>query len=412
MVAGVNREPIETIVARLTSAGRSAVAVIGLRGDQATAVIDACFDAANPGPYQPGQVRYGVWTASGETASGESIVLTPIAENHYELHVHGGSAATRRIIASMSAWAVTEVEADAFATIDPLRSEIESVLTRCTTVRNAAIALGQCRSGLRSWVDQWRTILSASSPAEFVDLDALKASAAVILRYEHVGLRLCVPYRVVLAGPPNVGKSSLINRIVGYGRSITHDAPGTTRDVIDCETVIDGIPIRLSDTAGIRAGGDTIEREGIRRGAIAIADADLIVLVVSPFCMDELESLRVNAARLAPTAALIEVLNQADRLDQIPHAAPDSLHRTIALPYQEDGSTVDGIDVLMDKIVRAVRPHDPPVGQPIPVTHRHIDCLRRLVEEAGDVGSAKKVLLELSDFESRPACQPGLSRDL
>ena len=97
-------------------------------------------------------------------------------------------------------------------------------------------------------------------------------------------MRLAEPFRVVLTGPPNVGKSSLLNALVGFDRSITLDMAGTTRDVLHANTVIAGLPIQFSDTAGIRdhAAVETIEREGIRQAQLAAGNADLLLLVCEP----------------------------------------------------------------------------------------------------------------------------------
>ena len=83
----------------------------------------------------------------------------------------------------------------------------------------------------------------------------------------------------MIAGKPNVGKSSLINALVGYDRSIVHPAPGTTRDVVAASTAIDGWPATLCDTAGLHGGGDAIKHNGIALASRRIAEADLVLLV-------------------------------------------------------------------------------------------------------------------------------------
>ena len=83
------------------------------------------------------------------------------------------------------------------------------------------------------------------------------------------GRHLLTPFDVVLAGPANVGKSSLINALVGYNRAIVYDAPGTTRDVITAETAIDGWPVTLSDTAGLRDSDDPLEMAGVQTAQCA-----------------------------------------------------------------------------------------------------------------------------------------------
>ena len=84
---------------------------------------------------------------------------------------------------------------------------------------------------------------------------------------------------VVIAGPPNVGKSSLLNRLLAEDRAIVADLPGTTRDVLAADVEIEGIAVRLRDTAGLRAGGDPVERIGVERARLAIESADLVLAV-------------------------------------------------------------------------------------------------------------------------------------
>ena len=123
-----------------------------------------------------------------------------------------------------------------------------------------------------------RRLLAGERSAENMDLSPSQ-QIAILLARANLGRHLVRPWSVVLAGPVNVGKSSLINALAGYGRSIVHDAPGTTRDAVTATTAIDGWPVELCDTAGLRQGGDAVERAGIERAQERLAQADLAVLV-------------------------------------------------------------------------------------------------------------------------------------
>ncbi len=94
-----------------------------------------------------------------------------------------------------------------------------------------------------------------------------------------LGLHLTKPWQIVIAGPPNVGKSSLLNAFVGYQRAIVFDQPGTTRDVVTAATAIDGWPVQVSDTAGLRSSADPLETAGADSAAQQARAADCLLLV-------------------------------------------------------------------------------------------------------------------------------------
>jgi len=116
---------------------------------------------------------------------------------------------------------------------------------------------------------------------------------------------------VVIAGPPNTGKSTLLNALTDSDRAITHPLPGTTRDPIDVSLFIEGVPIRLIDTAGIRESEDAIEREGVVRTKRHVRDADVVLLLRDPF--NGVESINYKELTDAPT---LYILNKIDLLNQ------------------------------------------------------------------------------------------------
>jgi len=175
-----------------------------------------------------------------------------------------------------------------------------------------------------------------------------------------LGLHLTKPWRVVVAGPPNAGKSSLINAMVGFRRSIVHHTPGTTRDAVTVSTAMDGWPVELCDTAGLNAEACGIEKAGVDLARQRISDADLTVLVFDL-------SLKWTAADQSlieafPNALLVH--NKAD----LPHAEenrPAGFH-TSAL-----GGV--GIDTLVENIAARLVSTPPPPGAAVPFTSEQIE---------------------------------------
>ena len=154
------------------------------------------------------------------------------------------------------------------------RSCHRSKLCSCAlrTAKTARLALAQVNGVLRNALD---SVACSASIKEF------RERLEDLLIWEHVARHLDEPWHVVIAGPPNVGKSSLLNAIAGYERSIVFDQPGTTRDAVRTDLIIDGWPFCFVDTAGIRNESDNpIEQEGIRNARSLIETADLVLIAV------------------------------------------------------------------------------------------------------------------------------------
>jgi tRNA modification GTPase len=190
-------------------------------------------------------------------------------------------------------------------------------------------------------------------------LEPLQPNAAV-------GLRLTEPYRVVLTGRPNVGKSSLINALVGYQRAVVFDEPGTTRDVVTAGAVFDGWPVELSDTAGIRTATDELESAGIAAARRRLAEADLVVAV---FDLAEPWS-DADYSLLSEHPQAIIVHNKADLPTKNDARRPAGLHVSAV-----NGT---GIDELIAMIVARLVPHPPAPGEAVPFTPWQVDELRRM----------------------------------
>jgi tRNA modification GTPase len=166
-------------------------------------------------------------------------------------------------------------------------------------------------------------------------------------RSARVGLHLADPWRVVLTGRPNVGKSSLINAILGFERCIVHAAPGTTRDVVIAQTALDGWPVELADTAGWRDSSDEIEAAGLQQARVQLRQADLIVLVFD-----------VAAGWTGEDQALLEawpgavvVHNKCDLPPDLSQGRPQGLLVSAA----QRG----GLDVLVRELGRRLVPEPP-----------------------------------------------------
>jgi tRNA modification GTPase len=349
-----------TYVVELTPSGRAAVAVVLVAGPSAVRAVDHCFAAKNERPIADTpieRIQLGRWGGP----DGEELIVARRTANQVEVHCHGGAAAVRAVIERLQvhgcepmSWRDWLRHADS----DPIRAAAQIALADAPTTRTAAILLDQYQGALTAAIEQASTAAAAGNWSDVIDvLDKL------LLRSK-VGLHLTAPWQVVIAGPPNVGKSSLMNALVGYQRAIVCDLPGTTRDVVGATTAIDGWPIQFSDTAGLHDTLDELESAGIERATAALATADLILLVEEPTL-----STPNIANRLPPETPLLRALNKIDLLAAAsgPHSEQFDVH-TSAL-------TGEGIDTLIAAIGRALIPNPPPAGAAVPF---FADQVRRL----------------------------------
>ena len=381
----------QTKAAVLTGVGRSAIAVIGVAGTNANEVITTCFLPTTSRPFAAGQIRFGLWqgkrvldgdlpSETASQASGESVVIAPISDQKFEIHCHGGVAATARIIDDLESLGVTVVDPRDQAwnpAVPVVIREAQGVLSRCLTARTAAIAMDQVRGAMRDWCE---SVLTACDTADARNDAAdtkgtawIQKDAQQMLKTADFGVRLSDRFSVVLAGPPNVGKSSLINAIVGYDRSITMDLAGTTRDVLHADTIIDGIAVRLSDTAGMRQSAGAIEHQGIVKAQQATRNADVVVWVYEAGKDDDFEQFTLLEA---DSAKVIRVLNKADLLsgsETLPKPETD-----FQTDLQTVATTGSGVPELMQAIWDAVVGTFPAAGSAVAITERQRDCLTKM----------------------------------
>jgi tRNA modification GTPase len=388
-----------TFVVELTPKGRGAVAVVLVAGPRAKHVIEHCFTPNTPwtndGP-TIGRILLGRW--GGE--DGEELVICPRSEEEFEIHCHGGAAAASGIVRQLvdrgcesrtwRHWLATastlsepgsprrgnpgsspsSIQNDCIATAARI------ALADAPTSRTAAVLLDQYHGALRKAIDDACSSLRTGDSS-----NALRIIEG-ILKYKDVGLHLTSPWQVVIAGPPNVGKSSLINPIAGYQRAIVSPIPGTTRDVVSITTAIQGWPVMLADTAGLRKTTDELEAAGIALADSAIQQADLVIMVSAASSVDT--ATEVVERQLPPIARMLRVTNKVDLVNEGTRAQirSDTL-RVSALTGQ-------GISELIDAIATMLVPNPPPTGAAVPFTNAQLASLQAALEaiERGDIEAA------------------------
>lgn len=358
-----------TRVRLLTPAGRGAIAVVEVAGDDAAQRVDRWFAPAFGSPLSQrtvNQIVFGRWRASqdgqpAEEPPGEELVAVRTADDRVEVHCHGGAAASRAILLALIAEGVEEAEPKERATI---RQAAQHKLANAPSERTAGVLLDQLNGALN------RALESVVACIEAKDFDGAGSQVETLLERERLGRHLTSPWRVVLAGPPNVGKSRLINALVGYERAIVFDQPGTTRDVVTAATVIDGWPVTLADTAGVREASDPLEAAGVRQALDMLSRADVVLRVSEAEGYASAEALAARqrlADGIPDSAAVIDVASKAD-------LATDA--DTPAAVLRVASPTGEGVPELLAAIADALGVGDLAPGEPVPFTPTQVAALR------------------------------------
>lgn len=354
---------IGTVVAQLTPPGKAAVAVVGIAGPHAWEMVRSQFrrpdDRELPEVAEAGATFFGRF-GGGAGASDEVIlfVRSTAPEPVLEISCHGGSEVLRFLVARLEAGGAVAADAEEWQRrhLDRDQAEAQAILSRCTTLRCAAIALDYLQGSFR------RSLAELERETTTCDKGAAQRRLARLRELMPVGEHLDRPWRVVLAGAPNVGKSSLANAIAGYQRSLVAPTPGTTRDVVTSSTALDGWPVELADTAGVRFTSEAIEAEGVDRARAAAAAADLVVWIVD--------------GSVAPTwrsdalTASLTVINKVD--------LPPAWDWSTTGARRVSARAGDGVPELCQAIADSLVPAPPAPGEAVPVTASSRETVRAM----------------------------------
>ena len=411
-----NRPPEDTavsvktgqfIVSRLTPSQPGALGIVGIYGDRACPILNAYFHAFKGTSIESlalGCIAVGYWyhelVTNGEGVSSsrkgcgqtqksqECVVLVRTGIQSWEIHTHGGMAVVQSFLEIFESAGADEVSWNKWLTCmqkDTRDTTVRKQLAQVDGSYAAQILTRQLAGFFQSDISRVQQVLDMTPRC----LDRLVVAQAIINRLKQaarIGLRLTQPWRVILLGPVNAGKSSLVNALAGYDRSIVSPHAGTTRDVLETRVVIAGWSVDFIDTAGFHL-ADTqkkkmneIERKGIDRAAVAAMEADLI-LHVQP--LDQSVNDGFSITKLGDDLPpYITVGTKSDLCD-----TKQSCEKTVLEPLvRTSARTGHGIDrliqIVLEKLVPEIREQPDCFLEGVPISPEDVDVVRKLHEQA------------------------------
>ena len=402
----------ETIAAISTPLGEGAIALVRMSGAEAIAVADQIFRGTEkPSHFDSHRQHFGEVVSDG-TVIDEVMLSVQRAPASYtgedlvEISCHGGMLVTSRVLdacmrAGVRAARPGEFTERAFlnhkidltqaeAVIDLIRANTDLALRAATEQLEGKLGDRFCEIRDELIVALAHVDAALDFPDEAIEPESgdellarvgkIGQHVANLLSTTRRGRIIRDGVRVVIFGPTNAGKSSLLNRLLGYERAIVSEIHGTTRDTIEEVVNLGGVALRFRDTAGIRETSDRLEREGVARTHQALESADVRLLVID-----------ASAPRPADCAVDHDVILVLNKIDLPEHA---DWKTTKALRIS--CTTGAGFDELESAILRQVRIENLQPESAFAVNARHADCLRRAI---GALGRATTNLRDSSSSE-------------
>jgi len=400
----------DLIAAVATAAARAAIGVVRLSGPGAAQCAGACFRASDGRPlsaHAPRELVYGLlldregrgidrilatWSPEGHSYTGEETA---------ELQCHGSPQVLSLALEALFAHGARQAGPGEFTRraflngrLDLTQAEAVMDLIDAESPQAVRQAAGQLSGALsRRLEGVYSRLLDVMAHFHAVldypdeDLESFEAAGlerdlascgreldALLAGYER-GRAVRDGILCAIVGPPNAGKSSLLNALVGYERAIVTDIPGTTRDTVEERCLLGGVLVRLTDTAGLRESEDAVERLGVARSRAAMEQAGLILVVLDqsvPAREEDFRLLREAAAR----APVILVWNKSD----LPGAPAGHVSMQLPPSAAVSARTGEGLDTLAE-MVGALFPQGAQEGADAPLTNaRQADAARRARE--------------------------------
>jgi len=366
------------VASLLTPPGEGGISVIALTGTGAADLARQRLKrpaGRGAAPMAPGEIYYGMFTGAGGEPLDE-VVVACVCEEYVEINCHGGALPARLVIKSLEgAGAAVEERRTPPGRRSLVAEEAFEALFKASTGLAARVLAAQAGGLLEgALVEAARHVKGRDAARARLILRELLGTCAL-------GAALVEPPVITVAGPVNAGKSTLVNALVGYARTIVTDVPGTTRDAVRVPAALEGVPVVLVDTAGAAAVRTSLERKAARAAAGALEEAAAVLYVYDSSVPLE-DAPRPPAGRPSVIAA--------NKSDLAPCAATLEAIRATGLPFVEtSGLSGAGMGELSSMLLETLGIGPPAADlprRPVVFTERQHSRLSEAAEaiDAGD----------------------------
>lgn len=422
----------DTIAAIATPPGEGGIGIVRISGENAKNILDRIFVPANPNGLENRKMSYGnIVDPASENIVDEVLCVymkgpkTYTVEDVVEIYCHGGMVPLRKTLELVLKNGARIAEPGEFTKraflngrLDLSQAEAVIDVIRAKTDKTFDVAMNQLEGNFSKQIKEIRKKLvdilvnitvNIDYPDEDIeeityeklekDLESVAEDIDSLLSSADTGRMIQEGLNVAIIGKPNVGKSSLMNSLLNEARAIVTEIPGTTRDTIEEHLSIKGIPIRLTDTAGIRDTDDVIEKIGIEKSKESFNQADLVIFIIDSsrkISDEDMEIINIIDQKKA-----IVVLNKIDlekviTRDEVELMLPEAIIIETSMEKQQ------GIDLIEEKIVDMVYGGKVSQSSSIMVTNvRHKNILENASKSISDgiEMTRKKEALEFIEID-------------
>jgi len=381
-------------VGLLTPVGEGGISVILVVGDGAAGFVSARL--RTPGGAQasllPGKLAYGFFhDVAGERL--DEVIAACVDESRIELNCHGGAVPVHRVLESLAADGACAMDRDETLTLasegDMVKREAAAALEMAATDLAARVFAAQFGGALRRAADEARGALSGGSAG----VERAKSILHELAESSQTGLALACRRVVAVLGPPNAGKSTLVNALAGFERNIVSPIAGTTRDAVEVPVSLFGVPATLVDTAGAGRAASALDAEAQDRRRRAFAFSDAVIVVI-----DGSAPLPADFKPSLPLERAVVVSNKSDLgINEASVTVAASWGRRFVSTSATMGAGIKDLSRAILAVLRVPLPDNKLATRAVIFTERQYGCVSRALEraEAGDIRQAAAALGEL-----------------